>query len=348
MVTLHLARCAKRCFVRALVIVALLSMSAAALGAEESKPPPLKISVAVGPAFALGKAAETWARLVAQRTGDALPVRVFPGATLAQRDAAREFIALREGAADMAVGSSLFWSNQVPPLAVASLPWIAPDPRGLAALASGDVAERLLGAVGHAGVVALAIAPLGHRELITLTDRVHAPADMTGLRVRIQSTPLLSDFYAALGASPVAMPLAAARAAVQTGNLDAQEGTPLTFAAARLDAWGFKFVTVWQAIGELAVFAVNRKTWDRLTAEQQSIVRDAARDAAHELAVNAPVESESALESLRQRGVTITRLLAPAQPPFVTSVRAMTQRWAETIGPELVDAARAAVRSVLP
>ena len=55
------------------------------------------------------------------------PVRLFPGATLSLRDPAREFIALRDGAADLAVGSTLFWSAQVVELNLFALPWLAPE-----------------------------------------------------------------------------------------------------------------------------------------------------------------------------------------------------------------------------
>jgi hypothetical protein len=47
----------------------------------------------------------------------------------AERDPAREFLALAEGRADLAMGSALQWSARMPPLAVFALPWLAPDPR---------------------------------------------------------------------------------------------------------------------------------------------------------------------------------------------------------------------------
>ncbi|HZQ60435.1 MAG TPA: TRAP transporter substrate-binding protein DctP [Casimicrobiaceae bacterium] len=348
MVTVHGLRGNARATAGAWWLVLVFMLAPASALAADAKPAPLKVSVAVGPAFALGQAAQTWARLVNERAGDALALRVFPGATLAQRDAAREFATLRDGAADMAVGSTLFWSTQVPALAVASLPWIAPSARALDALASGAVGDRLMQAVDGAGVVALAIAPLAHRELIATTDRVHAPSDLQGLRVRIAANALLSDIYTGLGALPTTMSLAATRDAVAAGTLDAQEGTPRTFAAARAGVSGFKYVTVWQAVGELAVFAVNKKTWDGLTEPQQGIVRAAAQEAAGELGIGAAQESESALETLRERGVTITRLLPPAQAAFAAAAAPVTERWKATIGADLVEAAQAAARSALP
>ena len=147
------------------LLVALLLVVTGASAGETDAPPIAKLSTAVGPAFALGKAGERWAKLVAERSGGKIPVRFFPGASLAHNDPAREFNALRDGAADLAVGSTLFWSAQVVELNVVSLPWLAPDSSALAVIAEGPVAERLLAAVERAGVVPLALAVLGHRAM---------------------------------------------------------------------------------------------------------------------------------------------------------------------------------------
>jgi hypothetical protein len=179
------------------VLVALL-LAAMSAWAEDA-PPVVKLSTAVGPAFALGKAGERWAKLVAERSGGKIPVRFFPGAALAHNDPAREFNALRDGAADLAVGSTLFWSAQVVELNVVSLPWLAPEANALAAIVEGPVAERLFAAVERAGVVPLALAVLGHRAMSLVGAVPRSPADFVGLKVRVAATPLLTDLSRAWG-----------------------------------------------------------------------------------------------------------------------------------------------------
>jgi TRAP-type C4-dicarboxylate transport system substrate-binding protein len=99
---------------------------------------------------------------------------------------------------------------------------------------------------------------------------------MTGIKVRLASTPLLTDLYTGLGAEPRAMALADAHAALRAGTLDAQEGTLATIAAARLDTLGLKQVMLWGAVAECAVFAANRDGVERLDRGQRAVVRDAA------------------------------------------------------------------------
>lgn len=316
--------------------------------ATTDKPREWKLSVAVGPAFALGKAGERWAKLVSERSEGALVVVPTYGAALAQRDPAREFVALRDGAADLAVGSTLFWSVKVNALVAIGLPWLAPEARELDALTVGTMKERLFLAVEQAGVVPLAVAAIGHRALATTARDVRTPDEATGLRVRITATPFLTDVHSGLAMLPQATPFVAAQAAFRAGTLDAQEGTPATFGAARLDAVGVRHVLLWDAIAEVAVFAVNAKTWQGWTDAQRTLVSDAAQEVARELPAAVRAENDGALAELRKHGVTVTRLTASGRAAFAATARGVYDRWAAVAGEDLVRAAEAAVKAAAP
>jgi TRAP-type C4-dicarboxylate transport system substrate-binding protein len=323
------------------------ALSAAAQGSLD-KPRELKVSTAVGPAFALGAAGERWAKLIAERGGGKLVAKLYPGAALAQRDPAREFLALRDGPADLAVGSTLFWGLQVAELNVVGLPWIVPDPKALDALIAGAMKQRFDAALVRAGVVPLAYAALGTRALATATVDVQTPDDLAGIAVRVTSTPLLYDVFRVLGAKPTAMAFADAQREFAAGTLGAQDGTPATFAAARLDALGIRRVVLWGAVAEVAVFAVNRTAWTGLTDAERGAVRDAALQAAAELPELARAENDAALDELRKRGVTITRLTASGRAAFAFAARSAYDKWAAAAGRELVGEAEAAIKAANP
>ena len=302
-----------------------------------------KLSTAVGPAFALGAAGERWAKLIVEAGGGKIRVKVHPGASLAGRDPAREFVALRDGAADLAVGSTLFWSTQVAELNVIGLPWLAADAKDIDALISGAMKERLDAAIERAGAVPLAYAALGTRALATHRIAVQAPDDVAGMKVRTVSVPLVADLLFALRAAPQTMAYADAQAALRAGTIDAQEGTPATMAAARLDALGFRHVVLWGATAEVAVFAVNRAAWDGLTVRQRTLVSEAAREAARELPERVHTEQEAALAELGKRGVAVTRLTASGRAAFAFAARSAYDRWAALVGPDLAHAAEGAI-----
>jgi len=326
------------------ILAASLFAFAAALGQQ---PPDAakewKLSTAVGPAFALGTAGDRWAKRIGERSGGRLAVKLYPGAALADREPSREFFALASGAIDLAVGSSLFWSAQVPELNVIGLPWIVPDAKALEALVAGAVKERLDAAIERAGAVPLAYAPLGLRSLATTAIGAQTPDDLKGLKVRVASTPLVADILIALGAQPVTMSFAEAQAALKAGKLDAQEGTLETFVTARFDALGVRHVVLWGGVAEVAVFAVNRAFWARLSEADRALVGEVAKEVAAELPALVVTENEGALAELRKRGVSVTRVTASGRAAFAFATRSAYDKWATVTGADIVRAAEAAI-----
>ena len=343
-------RCGRERFRTCTLLLAALVLVVPASRAENAtdKPREWKLSTAVGPAFALGGAGERWARLIAERSGGKLAVKLYPGATLAHRDPAREFLALRDGAADLAVGSTLFWSAQVAELNVIGLPWLVPDFKALEALVVGTMKERLDAAIERAGAVPLAFAALQFREIATTTTDARSSADFAGLGIRIAPLPSLTDLFLALGALPRSMAFADAQAAFKAGTLGAQEGPPVSISTARLDALGIRHVLLWGAVAEVAVFAMNRATWDALTDEKRGLVRDAAQQVARELPALARAENDAAIGDLRKRGVTVTRLTGSGRAAFASAARGAYDKWAAVAGPDLVGAAETAIKRAAP
>ncbi len=326
-------------------VVAILLL-ASALSAWAQTPAPaasvLKLSTAQGPAYPLGKAGEHWATLVTARAAGAMVVKQYPGAALAQRDPGRELLALKDGAADLAVGSALAWSAQVPALAVYALPWLAPEARDLDALAA-DVTlrDRITDALARAGVAVVAIAPLGERVLATIKAPVRTPAEIAGLRVRASAEPLVRESFAALGARAEAMPFADAQAAFAAGRLEGQLALPTTLSATRIGAAGQRFVTRWGAFSDVMVFAVRRSVWDTWTEEQRALVRGAAAEAVRN--ADALAHEEAALADLTRQGVTLVRLSTPQRAAFRAAVQSVWTHWTPVIGADVVAAAEAAV-----
>jgi TRAP-type transport system periplasmic protein len=320
-----------------------LSALALAGNAWSQHAPEVRLSTATGPAFALGKAGERWAALLSEKFAGAYEVRQYPGATLAARDALREFGALRDGAADMAVGSALAWSAQLPAFGVYGLPWIAAESRELTALASAAaVRERVEAAAANANVTVVAITPLGDRAIATFDGGVTAPAALAGRTIRAVNIPLVVETLATLGARPVWMPLADAQAQFAARSLNGQEGPASTLAAARVAASGLKFVTRWGAFADAMVFAVRQPVWAQWSPAQQDAARAAALDAARE--ADAVAREDAAFAELGKQGVDVVRPTVAQRAALRVAVEPVWSKWTAAIGGDLVAAAQGAVK----
>lgn len=303
--------------------------------------PELKLSTALAPTYPLGRAGERWAQLANEKSDGAYEVRQYAGATLAQRDPAREFGALKAGDADLAVGSALAWSAQFAPLAVYATPWLAPEPLQLQAVAADSaLRQRLFALLESQGVIGLAIAPLGEHVLATKAP-VESPADFRGLRVRVMPLRPVLDVYLALGALPQSMSFALAQAALSAGTLDGQDTMATTLVATRAYASGQKFVTRWGAFADVMIFAVRKSAWDAWPEDRRSLLRDAAVQAARE--ADALSREDAALAQLTKQGVTIVRLSPSQRAALRDAASPAIAAWTGAVGEDLVGAARAAV-----
>ncbi len=336
-----------RRFSATLVLVGVLAAPAWAQDKRDAGAlPEVKLSVAQSPVFPLGKAAERWAALINETTARTFNVKLYPGVTLAGRDPAREFGALKDGIADMAVGSALAWSAQFPSAGVYALPWLAPEaPQQEALAGNAALLDLVARRAALADVVVLAVAAAGGRVLATAKGPVRTPAEAAGLRVRVPGAPLIIDTYAALSAQPQALDFAAAQSAYASGALDGQDALPSALAAQRITAVGQRTVTRWGAFADAMIFAVRRSVWEGWTDAQRKEVRAAALLAARE--AQGIAREDAAVAELVKQGITVVTLSAVQRAALRAVAQNVWAKWTPAIGPELVAAAEAAVAAAV-
>jgi TRAP-type C4-dicarboxylate transport system substrate-binding protein len=327
----------------ALFIGTALGPGARAHAQTAAPPAPLKLSVVVAPTFALGEAARLWADATRKAANGLFDVTFFPGASLARSNAAEEFRLLKAGELDMAVGSAAFWSEAFPPLGALALPWIAPTDSQVAAIVSDAVVTQKLAAqLATADLVLVHWAPLPHRDLATQNAALTTVDAMQGMRVRVGTTPIILQTYQVLGAKPGVMSYAVAQSAYASGQLDAQDGTAATFAAARSWATGARYLNEWGAFADAMLFVVRRPVWDAWPETLRQQVRTAAESAARD--ADAPGHESAARATLVANGVNVTRLTQAGHAAFRSVSQPIYDRFTPSIGADLVGAVQEAAR----
>lgn len=306
-----------------------------------------KVSTVVPAPFPWGIAADKWVELVEERTDGRIHMKVYPGAQLVAGDQTKEFTAMRRGVIDMAVGSTINWSPQVKELNLFSLPFLMPDYAALDALTQGPVGERLFEIIEAKGVVPLAWAENGFREVTNSKRPIHKPEDLEGLKMRVVGSPLFNDTFSALGANPTQMSWADAKPALTTGAVDGQENPLTIYSIAKMHTVGQKYVTLWHYVADPLIFGVNEKVWESFTPEDREIVRQAAVDAGAvgiEIARKGLTEGDDSLiKEIEAEGVTITTLSDDERQAFIDATRGVYADWKDKIGADLVEMAEESV-----
>ena len=306
-----------------------------------------RLSTVLGTAFPWGKAAERWAELVKQKTDGRINIKLYPGASLVGGDQTREFSAIRQGVIDIAVGSSINWSPQIKQLNLFSLPFLTPDAKGLDAMLKGEVGKEIFSILDKQGVVPLAFGENGFREISNSKQAIKSPSDLKGMKIRIVGSPIFIDAFTALGANPTQMSWADAQPALATKAVDGQENPLSVFSAAKLHTLGQNHLTLWGYMTDPLIFVVNKQVWAGWSEADRKAVRAAAEQAAAENLIAArqgiSPGDDAALKAIEKNGVTITTLTPEQRKEFQAATRPVFDKWANTIGKELVKKAEAAI-----
>lgn len=318
-----------------------LALTASVAFAQQTRE--FSVSTVLSEAFPWGQAATKWAELVEERSEGRIKLKIYPNAQLVSGDQTREFSAMRSGLIDMAVGSTINWSPQVPEVNLFSLPFLMPDNAAVDAITQGKAGEMVFAAIEKRGVMPLAWGENGFREISNSRGAISSPDDLKGLKVRVVGSPLFLDTFNTLGANPTQMSWTDALPALTTGAVDGQENPLAVYDVARADRASQKYLTLWHYMNDPLIFGVNQRVWKTLPAEDQQLLQQAAIDAGQWEIEKSRSELEETLDRIRERGVEVTELTPEQHKAFVDATQSVYDKWIPRIGKELVDTAQQAI-----
>lgn len=188
---------------------------------------------------------------------------------------------VRGGAVDMASVSSAVWGTQGVNCfdALQALGLITRYDLEREVI-TGPIGEEMLACTDAVGLKGLGIHEGGLRKPLGAKKALTSPADFDGLTIRTPESGVLETGIRALGADPTAIPLPDTYAALRDGTVDGMEANlgliqtvklyeVADFVTANVNLWPFPTVLV-----------MNQAKFDALSAEQQTIITDAAANIA--------------------------------------------------------------------
>ena len=305
--------------------------------------PEYTVSTVLPSAFPWGQAADKWVELVKERSEGRINMKIYSNSQLVSGDQTKEFSAMRSGLIDMAVGSTINWSPQVPELNLFSLPFLMPDYAAIDAITQGPAGEAVFAAIKKRGVTPLAWGENGFREVSNYKREITGPEDLKGLKIRVVGSPLFQDTFTTLGANPTQMSWADAKPALTTGAVDGQENPLSVFDVARIDQVGQTYLTRWHYMADPLVFAVSNRVWSQFSPEDQELLKQAAIDAGQWEIKKSRAELADTLEAIKSRGVKVTELTPEQREAFIAATLPVYEKWTGRIGEQLVKQAQEAV-----
>lgn len=254
---------------------------------------------------------------LAAKSDSTMLVDVYPSQQLGTE---RELLELLQiGSVGMTKVSSAALEGFVPSFRVFGLPYLFRDESHRFAVWDGDVGEAILESGQRFGLRGLTYYDAGTRSFYTKDRPVETPEDLSGLKIRVQESPLAMQMVRSLGGSPTPISWGELYTALQQGIVDGAENNPPSFYLSRhYEVCKYYSLNEHAAVPD--VLLVSMVVWNDLDGQQ----REWLQEAAHESAVYQRelwAESvEEALAALKEGGVEVIR---PPTEPFAERVLPM-------------------------
>jgi len=331
-----------------LVVLSLVLSFSTQVTAANYKPE-YKLSLVIGPQTAWGQSAVKFADLVKERTGGKIIIKPYFAGQLFAGMQTNEFLLMKQGVIDFAIGSTINWSPTVKELNLFSLPFFFPDYKHLDAVKSGAPGKQIFKIIEEKGVVGLAWGENGFRELTNSKHAVKKPEDLEGLKLRVVGSPIFIDTFRAMGANPVSINWSECLTALQQGTVDGQEN-PVASIVIPYKLWEMnKYITIWHYTIDPLILGISKETWNSFDQKDKEIIAKAAQEAmAWEIKeVRKGMEgSTEAISGLKKNGMDVVVLTPKEWEPFKAKTKSVYEKWVKEIGPDLVNSAEKIIKGI--
>ena len=280
-------------FVFAAALALLLAGAAAA-----QQPIVIKFSHVAAPDTPKGQAANEFKRLAEERTKGRVKVEVYPNSMLFKD--AEELDALKLGSVQMlAPVPGKFGPAGIPEFEVFDLPYLFSDIEAVHRAYHSPAAAALMKKLDAHGMIGLAFWDNGFR-VMSANRPIHVPADMKGLKMRINSSKVNNAIMKSVGAVPQTMAFSEVYQGLQTGVIDGTEG-PLSNLYTQKQYEVQKHVTLTYHTISNYVVVVNKAFWEGLPADIRSTLEGAMRDATALNDKVAEKDEQTAIAGIKQK-----------------------------------------------
>lgn len=274
------------------------------------------------------RVAETFRDRVAEYTNGSIQVDILPSAQMGGQREIIESVSL--GTLEMGYGESGLYSNFVPQFGVLALPYLYRDLDHWESVVTGDIGVELGDMLSQAaGLRIVNWVNGGYRQTFLRSKPIAAPADFEGVKIRVPESPVFIKTFAELGARPTPIPAPEIYTSLQTGVVDAMEGSPETGFTYKIFEVA-DFMSLTNHILLDGSYVINQAFLDGLTDAERDAVMRAAAEVGDAQRVGWTEVNQGWLDKLGEVGLTINEVdtapfqevLGPLQDSFAAEAGA--------------------------
>lgn len=243
-----------------------------------------------------------FAEKVEERTNGRIQVKIFPNGQLGSENENME--QLMAGVISMTKVSAPGLATYNEAYHTFGLPYVFDDTQDFYHVMDSDQMQDFFLSTGEDGFVTLTYYTSGARSFYTKDKAIRTPADLKGLKIRVQDMKSQTDMMKALGGIPVAMAYGDVYTSLQTGIIDGTENNETALTTGKHGEICKVYSTDQHAMIP-DVMVMSAKVWRGISPEDQQIILEAAHESteSHKIAWDSAID-EAIEEAKAQMNVT--------------------------------------------
>lgn len=251
-----------------------------------------------------GIAAKQFAENVQKRTNGAIKIEVYPNNELGAPDEMLEQNI--QGVVDMTLGTQGSLGKYSTKFAVVMLPFVF-DSYDLAyKVLDGPFYNWIKDDLLSKGLVFIGSWDYGFRNLTNSVRPINSPDDVKGLKIRTPGEIQLQSCMEALGANVQTIAFNELYLSLKQGTVDGQEN-PLSVIYFNKYYEAQKYLAITNHVYNSMNLVVSKKVWDKLSAENQKILREESANAAQTMRNLIKSSDADYIAKLEKQGMIVTR-----------------------------------------
>lgn len=259
--------------------------------------------------------------IVKEKTGDRICIEVFHSAQLGEEKDTIE--QTQFGVIDMNRVSLGPFNNLIEETKVFSLPYIFRSVDHMHHVVDGEIGQEVLDAFKDHNLIGLAYYDSGSRSFYNREHPIKSIADMKGMKFRVMQSDIFVDMVDALGGNATPMPYGEVYSAIQTGVIDGAENNwPSYDSSGHFEVAGY--YTLDQHLMVPEVLVMSKMSWDKLSPEDQAIIRDAAKQSVGKMRELWAAQEKASEEKVRAAGVQVVSDID--KTPFIEAMKPVYEK----------------------
>lgn len=258
--------------------------------------------------------AETFKKLMEERSGGKITVDVFPQMQLGSMREQTEMVQM--GTLEMAVQPTSVLTPFVDELSVIDFPFLWADKDELYRIMDGEVGRKFYSICEAKGFKTLGLWASGFKQITTAGKAVQVPDDLKGMKIRVMPSPQLVEQYRSWGANPIPIEYAELYNALQQHIVDGQENPLQTIAMAKLyEVQDYMTISNHGFLGYL--FIINNRWFNAQSDDVKKLIVQCEADARQAERDAQTAGEEKFLQQIKQSKIVVSELTPESREQFV-------------------------------